>query len=257
MIACGLVFLAVAFLMPCFYYIPKTVLGAMIAMAVVTMIDYKTPMRIWKVRKIDLLPYLVAFFGTFYTLETGVLAGAVVSMLVMVAYEVNPSHELIKDDNGQSITIIFQGNLSYPAIEHIKDTVNGYVKEQDDLHTVNIDMGHVYHIDYAVVDGLRSLVGELGIDGVFVDFNNFMDRNVEESYKRGKLERMALDKKALYVENKEKCNGKIMHDEDNTFDLNDTNGDIKISINDVDTDDENNTFDLRTCFFYCTKNSCF
>ena len=61
--------------MPIFVFIPKTVLGAMIIMAVITMFDYKTPMRIWKVRKIDLLPYFVSFFGTFYTLETGVLAG--------------------------------------------------------------------------------------------------------------------------------------------------------------------------------------
>merc|ERR1712142_60852 len=92
-IACALVFLAVGVMMPLFVFIPKTVLGAMIIMAVVTMIDYKTPMRIWKVRKIDLLPYGVAFLGTFYTLESGVIAGAVVSLLVMVSYEVTPNVE--------------------------------------------------------------------------------------------------------------------------------------------------------------------
>ena len=88
-IACLLVFLACGVMMPIFVFIPKTVLGAMIAMAVITMFDYKTPMRIWKVRKIDLLPYFVSFFGTFYTLETGVLSGAVVSLLLMVSHEVS------------------------------------------------------------------------------------------------------------------------------------------------------------------------
>ena len=238
-IACGLVFVAVGFLMPCFYYIPKCVLGAMIAMAVITMIDYKTPIRIWKVRKIDLLPYFVAFFGTFYTLETGVLAGAVVSLLIMVSYEVNPKHELITQD-GQSIIIVFKGNLSYPAIEYIKETVNGHVEEHKDLHTVTIDMGHVYHIDYAVISSLRTIVGELERDGVFVDFINFIDANVEESFKRGKLGRMAANKKAEYEENENCHNGnEIAHHEDIVFHLKEMKNDVIIGINDVDIDVRN------------------
>ena len=231
-IACGLVFVAVGFLMPCFYYIPKCVLGAMIAMAVVTMIDYKTPIRIWKVRKIDLLPYFVSFFGTFYTLETGVLAGALVSLLIMVSNEVNPEHELIT--KGGQIIIIFKGNLSYPAIECIKETVNGHVAEHEDLDSVTIDMGHVYHIDYAVVSSLRTMVGELEREGIFVDFINFIDSNVEESFKRGKLERMAADKKAEYEEKKIIHNGdEITHDENSIFHLNEMNGDFIISMDDV------------------------
>lgn len=238
-IACGLVFLACGFLMPCFYFIPKCVLGAMIAMAVVTMIDYKTPMRIWKVRKIDLLPYLVSFFGTFYTLETGVLAGALVSLLVMVSYEVSPSHEMIKNGDGQSITVVFKGNLSYPAIEYIKETVQEHAGNHENLHTVSIDMGHVYHIDYAVVNSFRTLVGELEKDGIFLDFVNFIDSNVEESFKKGKLERMALNKKSQSVEKVgENKNGNIstFSDDDNTFHI--TNGDVKISI-DTDTEKRN------------------
>jgi len=234
-IACGLVFLAIGFLMPCFYYIPKTVLGAMIFMAVITMFDYKTPMRIWKVRKIDMLPYLVSFFGTFYTLETGVLAGAVVSLLVMVSYEVNPTHELVRNGDGQTITVIFKGNLSYPSIDYIKETVTGYLGNQKDIHTVNIDMGNVYHIDFPVVNSFRSLVAELENDGVFVDFVNFIDSNVEESFKRGKLERLAKDKKG--IDTKDDVKRASTSDDDNTFHL--TNGEVKLSINDVDNDVRN------------------
>jgi len=191
-IACGLVFLAVGFMMPLFYFIPKCVLGAMIAMAVVTMIDYKTPMRIWKVRKIDLLPYFVSFFGTFYTLETGVLAGAVVSLLVMVSYEVTPQADTIKNGDGESVTVVFKGSLSYPAIEHIKDTLNAVPKEYHSVKTIIIDMGCVFHIDYAVVNSLRTLIQELDGKGIAVDFVNFIDPNVEESFKRGKLERDSM-----------------------------------------------------------------
>lgn len=231
-IACGLVFGALGFLMPCFYYIPKTVLGAMIFMAVITMFDYKTPMRIWKVRKIDMLPYLVSFFGTFYTLETGVLAGAVVSLLVMVSYEVNPTHEIVRNGDGQTVTIIFKGNLSYPSIDYIKETVTGYIAQQKDIHTINIDMGHVYHIDFPVVNSFRSLVAEVENDGVFIDFENFIDANVEQSFKRGKLERLAKDKKG--IDTKDDVKRPSSSDGDNnTFHL--TNGDAYLTINDVDS----------------------
>jgi len=230
-IACGLVFLAVGFMMPLFYYIPKCVLGAMIAMAVVTMIDYKTPMRIWKVRKIDLLPYFVSFFGTFYTLETGVLAGAVVSLLVMVSYEVDPQHEVIKNGDGESITIIFKGNLSYPAIENIKESVNNAVSRQQDLKRINIDMGHVYHIDYAVVNSLRTLVGELDSKGILVDFMNFIDPNVEESFKRGKLECEAMAKvQPIDIEkNKSSLTDKSSVDETDNIYMHELNTDIQVS----------------------------
>jgi len=188
-LACGLVFLACGFMMPIFVYIPKCVLGAMIIMAVVTMFDYKTPMRIWKVRKIDLLPYFVSFFGTFYTLETGVLAGALVSLLIMVSYEVDPKYEVISAHGAETVTIVFKGNLSYPAIENVKETVNGAVSTYPSVKTIVIDMGSIFHIDYAIVNSFRTLVEELDSKGIFVDFINFMDPNVEESFKRGKADR--------------------------------------------------------------------
>jgi len=194
-VACGLVFVACGFLMPCFYFIPKTVLGAMIAMAVVTMIDYKTPMRIWKVRKIDMLPYLVSFFGTFYTLESGVLAGTVVALLVMISNEVKPESEFIANGDGVSATLNFKGNLSFPAVEGIKETVQAHIGDHPAVRTLNMDMGSVYHIDYAVVNSFRSLIQEMETNGVFIDFINFIDPNVEESFKKGKLQRLAADKK--------------------------------------------------------------
>jgi len=194
-VACGLVFVACGVLMPYFYYIPKTVLGAMITMAVITMIDYKTPLRIWKVRKIDLIPYFVAFFGTFYTLETGVLAGAVVSLLIMVFKEADPKYEVITTSDGKCITIKFIGNLSYPAVESVKEIFNSQVKNHEDLNSIVVDMSHVFHIDYTVVSNLRATVEEIVRQGVSVDFINFIDANVEESFKRGKLKCVATDSK--------------------------------------------------------------
>lgn len=213
--------------MPCFYFIPETVLGAMIVMAVITMIDFKTPMRIWKVRKIDMIPYVVSFLGTFYTLETGVLAGALVSLLVMVSYEVNPQHVLVNDNNDQSITITFKGNLSYPAIEHIKDTINESVESHGNLHTVVLDMSHVYHIDYAIVNSFRSLVTELESDGIFLDFKNFIDANVEKSFQNGKVQRLAFLKKGKCIVNK---NSKMGNE--GFYLTPPVNGDVKINCDD-------------------------
>ena len=207
-------------------------------MAVMTMIDYKTPLRIWKVRKIDLLPYAVAFFGTFYRLEAGVLAGAVVSLLVMVSYEVRPQHDIITSNDEQTVTLIFKGNLSYPAVECIKDTLNDQVKQYEHLNSVIIDMGFVYHIDYAVVNSLRNLIMELETDGISMDFVNFIDANVEESFKQGKLERkLALEKMSANEVTKDGCNkteyGNNIGKDEYTQHLNAKNSDCKIDLGDV------------------------
>ena len=78
------------------------------------------------------------------------------------------------------------------------------------------------------------MVGELEREGIFVDFINFIDSNVEESFKRGKLERMAADKKGEYEENKHIHNGdEITHDEDSIFHLNEMKSDFIISMDDV------------------------
>ena len=56
-----LVAVSVAFLTPWFYYIPQAILAAIIVIAVAGLIDFKTPVRLWKYSRPDLVSLLATF----------------------------------------------------------------------------------------------------------------------------------------------------------------------------------------------------
>ena len=69
--------------------------------------------------------------------------------------------ETIKNGDGESVVVIFKGSLNYPAAEHMKETINAIPKEYACVKKIIVDMGCVYHIDYAIVNTLRSIIQEL------------------------------------------------------------------------------------------------
>ena len=80
------------FLTPVFYYLPKTVLAAIIIVSVLKLIDYKEAMRLWKINKIDFWMLLVTFIGTlFFGIKEGISVGVGLS-LVMVIFRTSKPH---------------------------------------------------------------------------------------------------------------------------------------------------------------------
>lgn len=213
-ISSTIIFLALSFLTPVFYYIPKPALSAMIIMAVVTMIDVKMVKKIYNVRKIDVLPYLVTFFGTFYKLEAGVLAGAVIALVIMVSREVNPVLD-ISIINNTSITIIFKNNLAYPGIDSVKFQINQIIKEHPSLKVLIIDMANIEHIDYDVFNGLVFVLFDIKAAGVALRFVNFPNDHTENCFIKaglinssGEIETIQEMSSLLNIEGVGSCNSR-------------------------------------------------
>uniref|UniRef100_A0A2C9M0J1 SLC26A/SulP transporter domain-containing protein n=1 Tax=Biomphalaria glabrata TaxID=6526 RepID=A0A2C9M0J1_BIOGL len=59
-----IVIIGLAFMTPIFYYIPKCALAGVIIAAVLTMVDIRTFIALYKANKIDVFPYLVTFAST-------------------------------------------------------------------------------------------------------------------------------------------------------------------------------------------------
>ena len=182
MISCTVVFFAISFLTPVFYYIPKPALAAMIMAAVITMVDTQVPREIWKIKRIDMIPYAISFFGTFYQLEAGVLAGAVVALLIMVSREVHPKNDIAYSIDGNTASITLKDSVSYPGVEYIKDLFATLMKEKEYLKVVTIDMSNVYEIDYAVLMGFKNVIADVAENGMHVQFINFIDTKVKERF---------------------------------------------------------------------------
>ena len=75
-----------------FYYLPKSVLGAIIIVAVIKLINYKYAIRLYKIRKDEFFVLLFTFIATlFIGITEGILFGIIFSFLLLV-YRTSKPH---------------------------------------------------------------------------------------------------------------------------------------------------------------------
>ena len=67
-----IVTISVLFLTPCFFYIPNATLAAIIIVAITPLVDYKTPIKLWRYSRSDAIALLVTFIAV---LATGIEIG--------------------------------------------------------------------------------------------------------------------------------------------------------------------------------------
>ncbi|HMQ45802.1 MAG TPA: sulfate permease [Saprospiraceae bacterium] len=84
--------LTLLFLTPLVYYMPKAVLGAIVFMAVRSLIDFKAARHLWHTHKRDFAMMLATFLATlFISIELGVATGVALSLL-LVLYQSSRPH---------------------------------------------------------------------------------------------------------------------------------------------------------------------
>ena len=80
-----LVAISVLFLTPLFYFVPKAVLAAIIVVAVAGLIDWKTPLRLWRYSRADALALLITFISVLgLGIEKGILVGVASTVLLQI-----------------------------------------------------------------------------------------------------------------------------------------------------------------------------
>ncbi|MFT5301878.1 MAG: SulP family sulfate permease [Mariniblastus sp.] len=77
--------ISVLFLTPLFFYIPNAVLAAIIIVAVTTLVDFKTPIKLWHYSRGDAIALLVTFVAVLATgIEIGILMGIAATIMTLM-----------------------------------------------------------------------------------------------------------------------------------------------------------------------------
>lgn len=85
----GFVVICVLFLTDLFYFIPRAVLAAIIVVAVISLINLRLPLQLWKYSRPDALAWLVTFLSALLAgIDTGILIG-VCSTAVLLLWRVS------------------------------------------------------------------------------------------------------------------------------------------------------------------------
>lgn len=85
LISVGMVVITLLFLTPVFYYLPKTILAAIIIVAVFGLVNVKEAILLWKTNNLDFWLLFTTFVATlFLGIEYGIFAGVGLSMIILI-----------------------------------------------------------------------------------------------------------------------------------------------------------------------------
>ncbi|XP_013886711.1 sodium-independent sulfate anion transporter isoform X2 [Austrofundulus limnaeus] len=162
-----IVLLSLAFLMPAFYYIPKASLAAVIICAVAPMVDYRVVAKIWRIHKLDLLPFLLTFLLSFWEVQYGIIGGVAISGALLLHSTARPKIKV--SDHGVVVMEVSSG-LSFPAVEHLSHIMHSQALQVLPPRSVVLDWHHVSTIDYTVISELRDLLRQFELRKVTLTF---------------------------------------------------------------------------------------
>nr|XP_046261964.1 sodium-independent sulfate anion transporter [Scatophagus argus] len=163
-----IVLLSLAFLMPAFYYIPKASLAAVIICAVAPMVDFRVVAKMWRIRKLDLLPFIVTFLMSFWQVQYGIIGGVAVSGALLLYNMARPQMKV--SDHGVLVMELGSG-LSFPATEYLSHIIHTQALQVSPPRSVILDCHHVSTIDYSVVSELRDLLRQFKLREVQLVFS--------------------------------------------------------------------------------------
>ncbi|KAM9770109.1 sodium-independent sulfate anion transporter [Menidia menidia] len=167
LITSAIVLLSLAFLMPAFYYIPKASLAAVIICAVAPMVDYRVVAKMWRIHRLDLLPFFVTFLVSFWEVQYGIIGGVAVSGALLLYRAARPQIKV--SDHGVLVMELNSG-LSFPASEHLSHIIHTQALQASPPRSVVLDCRHVSVLDYSLVGALRDLLRQFRLRKVWLAF---------------------------------------------------------------------------------------
>lgn len=183
-----IVALILAFFTHWFYYLPKAVLGAIILVAVINLIDFKFPVRLYKKRKDEFALLIITFLSTlFLGITEGILIGIVLSIFILL-YRTSKPHYAFLGRIGKTnyfknidrfpdevvhredlIILRFDAQLFFGNIQFFKELVLTAVEEKKEtIKGFIINARAINYIDSTAAEQLYELILTLQRQGIRV-----------------------------------------------------------------------------------------
>ncbi|KAH0540910.1 sodium-independent sulfate anion transporter [Cotesia glomerata] len=157
-----LVVLALLFLTPYFYFIPKACLAAIIISAVIFMVEVKVIKPMWRTKKSDLIPGIATFIACLVLqLEIGILVGIGLNILFILHHAARPkiSLEKLRSCCGVEYLMLTPDRcLIFPSVDYVRNLVTKYSHcAGNSMTPVVIDCSHIYGADFSAAKVVESL----------------------------------------------------------------------------------------------------
>ena len=211
--------LTLLFLTPVFYFLPKTVIAAIIIVAVSGLFDYKTPLALWKYNKSDAVVTLVTFLMTIiFGIEEGILTGVLLSIGFVIYNSTKPNVAVLGrlpntfmyrnierfDDveiDKDILIIRFDSQLNFANSSYFKDSIFSEVtKKGPDLKLVIIKAITLNNLDSSGMYVIRDVISYLNNRGITLYFTGLIGPVRDRLFKSGFIDEIGSENCFLYVQ---------------------------------------------------------
>ncbi|MBA6156047.1 solute carrier family 26 protein [Tenacibaculum sp. S7007] len=172
-----IVVLTLLFLTPVFYHLPKTILAAIIIVAVFNLINIKEAKRLWKANNLDFWLLVATFFSTlFFGIEYGILIGVGLSLIVLIFRTSRPYaielgkvpnsdfyrnksrfKEVVIDD--EVLVFRFDAQLFYANSNYFRDKLDELTEEKGEaLKLIVLDAESINRVDSTGIEMLKERI---------------------------------------------------------------------------------------------------
>ena len=184
LISATLIILTLLFFTSYFYYLPNSVLAAIIIVAVYGLIDFKEAKHLFNTDKMDFGLFLAASLGTLILgIEEGIFLGVILSMGVLI-YRVSYPHfaemGLVKDGQifrnvlrfkdaivkDEIIVMRFDAQLYFANTSYFKDKVKSLIEKRKKPKYFILDASPISAIDSTAAHALHDLIDQMKKDGI-------------------------------------------------------------------------------------------
>jgi SulP family sulfate permease len=188
-ISAVLIILTLLFLTPLFYNLPKSILAAVIMVAVFGLIEYNEAIRLWKSNRRDFYLLLATFFATLiFGIEKGIGAGVILSLAMVIYLSTKPHVAVLANVPGthfyrnierfttlvpkeELLIFRFDAQIYFANTNYFKDKLEDLVlKKKKKLRLIIIDGESINNIDSSGIHMLNEEIRkykELKIDVAF------------------------------------------------------------------------------------------
>lgn len=177
LIAGAMILLALLLLTDLFFYMPKVLLAVVILVAVVGLIDFKSPKLWWRTDTLEFIMYAVTLLATlFIGIQQGIFLGVILSLVVLI-YKVSHPHMAIVGKipgtnlhrnverfsnvelDPEVLIVRFDAGLFYANADYFRDKLFEFEKtKKGKLKAIIVDSSGINSIDSTSIYMIRKLL---------------------------------------------------------------------------------------------------
>lgn len=205
LVSAAFVLLTLLFFTSLLHHLPKPVLAAIIIVALLNLVDYKSIVRSWRARGDDGVAAMITFVSTLAfapNIQIGILSGIIVSLALLLYRLMRPRVAVLGMHPDGTLhdaeyfqlsalhpklgAIRFDGSLYFVNVAYFEEAILKLERQNPDLEYILVVGSGINGLDASGVEMLSNLVERLRASGITLAFSG-MKRQVLQVMERTEL----------------------------------------------------------------------